>query len=306
MNLFIILCYLIVLGSSGTTGQAQELKWNLQPGERFEVRLVQNSTSKTNVDTRETSMNNSTTIVMDWEVSKVAENGDATIEQSLKSIRLHVGDPAVPSQAISYDTASQDKVSKESRKLLKQVIPLIGLRFDVVMSPQGEIKNVSTPQATQDALNLLPATARLRALFSDRGLKDILGASVVVLPAQALKPGDDWTTESVTPTAFGDFNRKRSYTFVGIKKNDGREFAEFNLKATMEPANRGNVSKAKGASLKGSLTSFSGTGQLMLDIQGGYFFSSNVENRVESEKPYREKTINTVATNQIEMSILKK
>jgi len=296
------------LGVSGhlVFGQAQELKWKLKPDDQFEVRLVQTSTAKTNVDSRDTQTDNSTTIVFDWKVTKVAENGDATIEQSLKSIKLLVGDPAVPAQAISYDTSSSGKISKESQKLLNQVTPLIGLRFDVVMSPLGEIKTVSLPAATEGALNLLPATMKLRALFSDKGLKDILGASVVVLPSDDLGPGGTWTNEALTPTAFGDFNRIRTYTVVGNKTIDGRDFVEFKLKASMEPVDDGSEGNAKGASLKGSLVSFSGSGTLMLDVEGGYFSSSDVQNRAESEKPYREKTIKTVVTNQIEMTIRKK
>jgi hypothetical protein len=302
------LLFVLSLGLSGSPayGQAPALKWKLKPDDQFEVRLVQSSTSKTKVDSRETLMNNSTTIVIDWKVSEVAESGDATIEQSLKSIKLLVGDPAVPSQVISYDTALPNVGSKESQELLKQVMPLIGLRFDVVMSPWGEIKAVSLPEETKDVLNQLPATMKLRALFSDQGLKDILGSSVVVLPEQEFKAGDQWTTETVTPTVFGNVKRKRTYTLVGTKTVDGREFAEFKMVASMEPDENGTEGQTKGASLNGSLISFSGTGQLMLDLDGGYFTFSEVQNRVETERPYREKMIQTEVTSRIEMSVQKK
>lgn len=302
---FQLLTFFVGLSASSAVGQDQELKWNLQEGDRFEVSLIQTSTSRTIVDSRETSTENSTTIVIDWNVTRVAENGDATIEQSLRSIKLLVGDPAVPAQAIRYDTGSDEDITRQSRQLMEQVQPLLGLRFDTVMSLRGEIKSVSLPEKTQEALNLLPATMRLRALFSESGLNDILGASVVVLPDQELQPGGQWVDEKITPTAFGKFSRKQTYTFIGMKTVDGREFAEIKLVTGLDPV-ADDTPKTKGASLNGSLNSFAGSGSFMLDVAGGFFSSSKVENRIESEKPYREKTIKTVVSSKVEMSVVKR
>ena len=298
----------LMIGLSGTiaSGQSQPLKWKLKKDDQFEVRLVQSSNAKTNVDSRETETENSTTIVIVWKVIDVAENGDATIAQSLKSIKLSVGNPAVPSQAIAYDTSSpQDEISKASKKLMTQVMPLLGLRFNVVMSPLGEIKSVSLPTETQDVINQLPATMQLRALFSDQGQKDILGASVVALPSVGLSVGENWTETDLAVTEFGNFIRKRIYTYVGNKQVDGLDFAEFKMDAGMEPTGNEGETQAQGASLKGSLITYSGTGTLMFDLAGGYFSSSKIENRVETERPYREKTIKSEVTNQIEMTVQK-
>lgn len=298
----------LTISFSGTiaSGQSQQLKWNLETGDQFEVRLVQTSNARTSVDSRDTMTDNSTTIVIDWKVTDVAENGDATIEQSLKSIKLSVGNPAVPSQAIAYDTSSpQAEISKSSKKLMNQVMPLLGLRFNMVMSPLGEIKSVSLPTETKDVINQLPATMKLRALFSEKGQKEILGDSVIALPSEGISAGEKWTDVDLTSTAFGDFNRKLVYTFVGNQQVDGQDFAEFKLDASMEPMKNDDESTAHGASLKGSLIAYSGTGTLMFDLAGGYFSSSKIANRVDTERPYREKTIKTVVTSVIEMTVKK-
>ena len=143
----------LVCGLSGSATHAQvQAQWDLDKGDKFVVTLVQNSNTRTQVDARITSIQSDNQIVMDWNVTSVDENGDMTIEQSLKSIKLSVGDPAVPAQAVKYDTAgTNNEISKTSRKLLEQVQPLIGLKFIVVMSKPGEIKTVTLPDETTEA-----------------------------------------------------------------------------------------------------------------------------------------------------------
>ncbi|MFK7766906.1 MAG: DUF6263 family protein [Mariniblastus sp.] len=282
----------------------QDLKWQLTTGDQFTVTLVQTSDSKTNVDSRATEMNSSSTIVMDWNVTKVADNGDATIQQELVSIKVDVGDPAIPAQAVAYNTASEEKPSKTSRTLLKQVRPLIGLKFDVVMSARGEIKEVTLPQATADAIVKLPDAMKLKNLFSEKGLKDILGTSAIVLPEGNLKSGESWKEESSLVTPFGQFNRVRKYTFNGMKTVDGHELAEFTLDATMEKIEE--TGAAQTPESIGKLLKSAGSGILRLDVEGGYFTSSKINNEVQTERPYREKMITSVLTNEIQMRVEKK
>ena len=173
------------------------------------------------------------------------------------------------------------------------------------MTPLGDIKDIVIPEATMDQLNQLPETFKLRALFSKQGMSDILGASAIVLPDEQLSKGQSWSDEAETSTTFGVFNRKRNYTFVGINQKEGREVAEFSLVATLEPVVDDSETQ-KGDSLKGQLVEFSGDGKLFLDVEGGFFSSSSIRNEARSEKPYREKKIQTVVANQMKMTVVKK
>lgn len=285
-----------------TVAQSQSASWNLSKGEQFKTVLNQESVTKTKVDSRETSVISKNEIVMGWNVTDVAENGDATIEQAIESIKLDLGDPALPAKSIQYDTAGDNsKISKSSKKLLEQVQPLIGLKFEVVMSKLGEIKTVSLPETTSEAINQLPDALNLRSLFTEKGLKDILGAASVVLPKEEFEKDESWTDESKVMLAFGAFNRKRTYTYLGNRKIDDREFAEFKIDSSMErlPSDEATASKGK-------LLSFAGTGTLMLDLERGFFSSCVVNNEAKTEAPYREKKMNTVVTNEITMTISKK
>ena len=296
-------------GNSGLA-QSDGPQWKYKVGDKFEVVLNQTSKSETKVDARETTIDNATTIEMDWEVTKVDANGDATVEQSLSRVKLSVngftrkkqGDPATPLKDIGFDTSNPADISSDSKTLLEQIQPLIGLQFSVVMSSDGEIIDVIVSPDVAKQLEKMPDTQRLRQLFEKDGLKDIMGASAMTLP-EDLSAGKSWTEEAQTTTAFGKFDRTRTYTYVGDKESDGAEMAEFTLDVAMKPVDSDASTEN---SLKSKLLEFEGSGVLLMDLDGGFLRSSKVRNRAHSEKPYREKNIDTVINNQIDTTVTKK
>ncbi len=299
--------------AAGAPAQSEPLKWKLAAGDKFEVVLIQASSADTKVGSRKTLIENSTTLKMNWDVLKVA-NGDATIEQSIAGISLNVNNPAIPSQAIAFDTAADEahtkEFSKASKKLLKQIQPLIGLKFNVTMAATGEIKEVTLPPESTTVINQLPDTVRLRQLFSAPGLTEILGASAIVFPEKAIESGDSWTDEKPVTTPLGEFTRNRTYTVVGNATVDGEELIEVQMKPTLvpketeegEPAESAEPAKTR---LDGKLISFTGSGKLLLDSDNGYLKSSSFANELKSERAYREKTIETVVKNEISMTVNK-
>jgi len=307
VNIVPIFVVILSIPVSQVFAQADVLQWKFQKGDHFDVTLVQTSKAETKVDSRETSIDNSTTIVMAWNVTDVADGGAATIEQSIVSIELAVANPAIPAQAVKFDTSATadivDEYSKSSKTLLKQIKPLIGLKFNVVMLPTGEIKSIELPPETATAINQLPETVRLRSLFSAKGIKEILGASAIILPTKSLDQGDSWTDEKEVATAFGKFNRNRTYSLVGKKTVDGDELAEIRIDAAMVPVSE---AAAPGSALQGKLVSFSGSGNLYVDIENGFMKTSSFSNKLKTERPYREKQIETVVTNTIKMTLTKK
>ena len=81
--------------------------------------------------------------------------------------------------------------------------------------------------------------------------------------------------------------------------------AEFSVAVSLEPSSLAETNSASSL-LDSKLIDFSGSGILLMDIKDGYFKNSKIENRARSEKPYREKKIETVVSNQIEMTVTKK
>lgn len=304
--LFFALAIVCLGASTQCSAQTDPIKWKLAAGDQFKITLNQTSSADTKVDSRQTKIQNATTLEMDWNVLNVVE-GDATIEQSITAISLNVSNPAVPAQAVALNTSASEieakGFSKTSRALLKQIKPLIGLKFNVTMAASGKIKEVTLPEATSTALNKLPDTVRLRQLFSPEGLTQILGASAIVFPEKTIDAGGTWSEKKMITTPLGAFSRNRTYAVVGPKSLQGNDLIEIKMEPTMTvlPEQESEPDSV----LAGKLISFSGTGTLLVDGKNGYLKSSSFENELASERLYREKKIETVVKNQIKMTVNK-
>jgi len=309
MNLLALVLAATLFGvADQSLAQSEPMSWKFAAGDQFEVSLKQTSSADTKVESRKTLIENATTLEMNWDVLKVA-GGVATIEQSILGISLNVKNPAVPSQGVSLDTSASDEESKEyskpSKAMLKQLKPLIGLKFIVTMAANGEIKEVTLPPASAEVINQLPDTVRIRQLFSPKGLTEILGGSAIVFPEKPIESGASWSEEKAVVTPLGDFTRKRTYTVVGNTTSDDAELTEIKMEPTLVPKEAAEASDSVESSLEAKLISFSGSGKLLVDIESGCLKSSSFQNELKSVRPYREKKIETVVKNQIQMTIKK-
>lgn len=289
----IVLLLLSMLVSDGYA-QSKVMKWSLKKDQQFDVGLIQTSQSETKVDARETRVDNVTNLQLAWKVLGVDATGEATIEQSIEGIKLEVSNPAIPAQAVKFDTSASDDVvkgyPKSSRTLLKQVKPLVGLKFVVLMAASGEIKDVTVPEETTKVINEMPGAVRLRELFSPKGIKGLVGSAAIVLPEKELGAGDFWSDEKAMVTEFGKFTRKTNYTLVGKKAEDGSEVIEFKVEPEVVELDE---------------LTMSGSGTLLFSPDG-YFKSNLIKNTLTTTRLYREKQIKTVVTNEVKMTIKKK
>lgn len=300
----------VALGSP-IHAQSNEVCWKLKTNDQFDLNFNQTSKSDTTIDSRETSIESKTEIEMTWKVSNVDPEGTATIQQTITGINLVVngftrkkkGETGAPLLEVAVDTSVPAKTSAQGKKLLKQIQPLLNVPIDVVMAATGEILDVKISTDVADLLNELPNTRNLRQLFSADGLKQMMGASSVILP-QPLTVGQTWNRQSTTDTAMGAMEQTETYTYLGNKDSEQGQVAVFNVLTALKPLD--SKSKQQGSSLQGKLISFSGSGNLMMDLENGFFSTSKIQNTVSTEKPYREKVIKTTVSNEIEMSMQKR
>ena len=288
-------------------GQSNEVCWKLKPNDRFIIKLNQTSKSNTTVDSRETSVESKTEIEMTWEVSQVDLEGNATIQQKITGINLLVngftrkkkGETGAPLLEVMVNTSNPAMTSKQGKKLLKQIQPLLNIPIDVVMSPAGKI-DVKDSAEVAKLLSELPNTQNLRQLFSAAGLKQMMGASSVILP-QPLSICQTWNQLSKTETAMGAMEQTETYTYLRNRDDEQGQVAEFSVSTKLKPLD--STSSQQGSSLQGKLLNYSGAGTLLLDIENGYFSNSKLQNTISTEKPYREKIIRTTVSNEIEMNM---
>ena len=295
---YIVLLVCLISGSSQSV--AQPLRWNLAAGEQFSVTFLQRCDSTTRVTDRTTSIDSETELKMDWTVLEIDDEQNAKIEQAISAVRLVVGDPAQPGKTISLDTTSKETPTRLAVPILKQVNPLIGLKFMTTMTPRGEIQEILIPEETMKVLQQLPGSLNLRELFSEGGINELMGAAAVVLPETELQSGASWNNKSTVINEFGEFSRIRSYKFIGTEVQGQTKLASFVVETTMEPV--AETPKPESP----TLVEFSESGTMKFDSVAGYFVASEIKNNITTEIPYREKTITTTSNSVIQMSIEKK
>jgi hypothetical protein len=296
--IFVILGLLISSGTANNLhgqGDAYPLAWRLSVADRFAVHLVQQKTTVTRVDKREVKIESSTTIRQNWEVVSVEPNGDYRIKQSIESIRASVGNPEFPGQALIFDTESETRPVKEAAQVLKQITPLIGLNFFVQMSPQGQIKSVTYSDETQKLLQQLPGSLDLQSLFTEDGVKDLLGAASIVLPSQPLQDDKRWEVTDSVSNPFGQYTRIRNYRLARIEGQDATAVIEFST--AIEPKKVADLPDEK-------LNSFEETGEIRINLKNGFVQSSRSRSITQVETKYSEialyTTVESVATVTLE------
>jgi hypothetical protein len=276
------------LASSGLSQTPEEsLDWRFREGDRFLARVNQKTVTTTTVDRRSVRLLSNSTIEFDWVVQEVVESDQrvlATIEQTIRSIRLEVENPEFPGQAILLDTGSPQRPRRESLNLLRQIEPLIGLKFLARMSDRGELLELQTPAETLEQLSQLPDSLKLGELVSQPGLSKLLGEGVLLLPAEPQRVGGRWETVDSVENPFGQFSRLRGYEYAENEVRNDRRLAIIRLN-TRHDLTRANPQAP------GTLLNQSETGTMTFNLTDGYFAFSEIKSQVESQFPYVDELI---------------
>ncbi len=281
----------------------QPLRWDLQKGQSLVIKLTQSTEIVSTVEKRTKNIANSMTLNMIWAVDSVDKKKQISILQTIESVQLDLNDPArgVAGQ-VQIDTRGSDNdelLKKKNLKsqLLQQVMPLIGLELNIIMSPRGEIVDVVVPPKTLEALRKLPGSMRLRQLLTHQGLKDIWGQSAMMLPENELAVGDEWNSKNEIMLPMGKFARTNTYKLT----NSNESQAEIELNTSIELI---EPVKIKEGETQVKLVSFNGSGAIQWNAKEGFLSSSKVSNTIKTDRPYREKNVVTSATSTIELSIV--
>jgi len=276
-----------------------DLKWQFREGDRFLARLDQKTITSTTVDRRTVRLFSNTTVEFEWVIQGVEQlaEGDggkttaiATIEQTIRSIRLEVENPEFPSQAISLDTGSQQRPRRESLNLLRQVEPLIGLKFVVKMTDRGKLMDLNTPPETLAQLGELPESLKLQELFSPAGLSGLLEGSVILLPNEPQTVGSQWEISDSVGNPFGRFARSRKYHYTENEARNDRRFALIKLTTEQQLEQRN-------PDASGTLLTQAETGTMTFNLTDGYFTFSEIKSEVATQFPYVDEIIKSEVQN---------
>ena len=286
----------VCLATLASASQAQELRWKLAADDEFSVAQTQTTTIDTRVEKRDSKIDSSVSLIGNWKVTNVSDDNVASIEQTVESIKVLINNPSDSTKSVAIDTASSTRPAKNSRALLKELQPLVGMKFLLKMNDQGEVIDVTVPDETQTQLDTIPTDSWLKALLDPGKLQGQIRSTNLALPKQDLTVGQSIELAPTTnpATVVAGTLGKRKMTYVGQKTKDGKQVDVFTLSTAekfdaVESAPPGDSAQPD----QPSVATFEWAGKLLFDRDAGHCTSCENQTTIKTSSSHRNMAIST-------------
>lgn len=281
--------------SLATLASAAELRWKFKEGDEHVAKVEQKSEVTSTVGGTSTVITMETGMDLLWQVTGVDEQGTATITQKFQRLRLKLEMPKAG--VISYDSGSETKPTGDAKTIAAAVQPLLEAAVKIKLSPRGEIKDVELDDAARQAIEGLAANHSLKALLSKDGLTNILRQTLVVLPEEDVKPGDEWPRTTTLATPLGNMQQT---TTSKLLEPDARSPQVARIEQTSklhlaEPT----AAKARPATLKNQHQK----GLLLFDNDAGQLRSAEIEQELVTTSMLRDTAIQVRLVSTLKLSL---
>lgn len=274
---------------------AQEIRWKLSADDDFSVTQRQTTNIETLVEKRKSILGSSVELLAAWKVTGV-EKDLALIDQTIESIKVNIDNPADNTKSVAIDTASETKPAKNSRELLKQLKPLVGLVFKLKMNSRGEVLSVDVPDETQKRLDGIPQDSWLKALLDPGKLQAQIQSASLSLPEATLEKGKSVVIEPTTnpATVVAAPLGKRKMTYAGQKNIDGTQLDVFSL-STAEKFDAAKASPPGETTTTGQpeVATFEWNGELRFDRDAGHCANCWQQTTITTKSSHRDMQMST-------------
>jgi hypothetical protein len=197
---------------------AQELRWKLQEGDKFQLQMKQQTNSLVSLASRKLPSTIDLQVNVSWDVQSAKED-EFVIEQTIDSIRIEMKGPQ--QQLVQYDSSEKKAVVGAAKDLQTAVAPLVGRKFTLTMNAFGAIKSakpVAPPAGDASPSSEAAATAG----FSPETVEQLLSQPLLPLPENASGSQTSWTEERTTKAVLGEVTLKRTFTLAGKEDRGGQ------------------------------------------------------------------------------------
>jgi hypothetical protein len=209
------------------------LRWKFTVGEEIQYEFRQTSKVVTNLDGKETVNTTGLMLDLSWKVKSV-QNGVGVISQTLRQARYEFkGD----GQDAVYDSKDATiPTGGIARSLYSVYKPALETESTLKVNQRGEILEAHVSDKVVEALKQSPfvASADGGTVFSNLGLKNLLGQSLPILPDKPTRKGETWSNQLELPTPQFRMSLVRRYTLASSEASAARIDAA--LDVALKPA----------------------------------------------------------------------
>jgi hypothetical protein len=275
------------------------LRWRLEQGSAWQLRVSQTIRTQATRGDRQEAVSLETAMELRWVVEEVAADETMRIGQTYTRFQLRSTTP--DAEPVTYDSASADPPPTALQPIARVMRPLVGLRHELVLSPRGEILEVSRPPEADSLLGDLPSTSRWKQMLSKDGMDRVLRQSLGVLPASLAGVGDRWTSTRSIESSLGPRLLQTTYRLEGPTHRGQQVWQQIRARTDAAvPADDAadDTTTDAGVDLQAEQQAV-----YYFDAAAGYLAESHLLHTIRSEVPYGDASIGVQSTGRVTLRI---
>jgi hypothetical protein len=278
----LLLIFAAVLCLTASAPAQTLLRWNLKPGESFQVAVTQETDSQVAFSGKQSATKIDLAMDLGWKVL-FADEKSIRIQQSIERVQFKLNSPQAGT--IEYDSAAQAKPAGAARDVSEAVKPLLGAQVELTMNGRGEVLDAKPVGADAQKL-FAEGDSAAAGVFSKQAIQQLLRQPLALLPDKAVDKGNTWTTTTEITAQAGKFQQETTYTLAGEVERDGGQLTKIDVTAKLTSLAAENNGKPKLA-----LKSHQQTGTILFSPAAGRLVEAETTQEMVTERPYRETTI---------------
>lgn len=209
LNLLLV----VVCGATTRADEPKTLRWRLEPQSKYRVTLVQKVETETTFGGKPLKLGYQATMVKNWLVTAVDEQGTATIELSFE--RIAVRSELPPADAVEYDSASARTPTGEAKQLATAIQPFLGAKFTAKLASHGEWVDYQPSPELAESLAKLDDQSPLKKLFARDGVREMFRQGFLLCSTEPVAAGGEWSHSTETTTGIGRVKQSTTYRYEG-------------------------------------------------------------------------------------------
>lgn len=278
-----------------TASAETPLKWKLTAGESLRYQFVQTTQTETTGTGKPMRIAIDTAMTVTWKVESVDPNQQFDITQTIDkfsaTVKVDKQDPIV------YDSSAMNPAVGPAREIADAVGKLIGVPCRIHMTERGEITAAEASESLQQAVGSAakPATG---ADISTQSIAAILRQASIVLPEKPVDPGITWEVNQPMNTPSGPILQRHQFAYEGPADHDGAKHEKLTLQSTFTHA-----PPAADKTLPLKIKEGAQTGLIWFDSAAGRVVSTELSQKLATERSYRDMAIQVQSTSNLTMKL---
>ena len=272
------------------------LQWKLSAGESLSYQFVQSTQTETAGTGKPMRIAIDTAMTVTWKVESVDANQQFIITQTIDkfsaTVKVDKLDPIV------YDSTAMQPPAGPAREIADAVGKLIGVPCRIHMTQRGEITAAESSEALQQALGSA-SKAGAGASQSAESISAILRQAAIILPEESVAPGATWEVQQELKTPSGPILQRNQFTYEGPAEHGEAKHEKLTLQSTFALAPAAN----KTSPLK--IKEGQQTGLVWFDSTTGRVVSTELSQKLVTERPYRDTAIQVQSTSNVMMKLVR-